>query len=332
MAGADDLTWEIRQEAWPMREAFHIKGYSFTHADVVTVTIDSGGTRGSGEAAGVYYHDETVAGLAAQIDRTLRDNPRLDRAALQTLLPPGGARNALDCALWAIEAQQRGLPVWQLVGIERPVPILTTFTLGVTSINRTVAAAKGYSRARALKLKLGGDGIDDARIRAVRAARPDVWLGVDANQAFDRRALLDLVPVLVECEVALIEQPLPVGSEEELRGLDLPIPLAADESFQSAADLPRMAGIFQVVNIKLDKCGGLTEALRIVDAAPQFGLGVMAGTMITTSLGLAPAFLLAQRCSIADLDGPVFLSEDRPMPARYHDGYIEIPGDLWGHP
>jgi L-alanine-DL-glutamate epimerase-like enolase superfamily enzyme len=268
--------------------------------------------------------------MAEQIERTLGAHPDLDRQSLQAVLPAGGARNALDCAFWAIEAQRQGVPVWQLCGIAEAVPVRTTFTIGVTDIDRTVAAATAYGQARALKLKLAGDGDDAARIRAVRLARPTVWLGVDANQALDLASLASLAPTMVECGVALVEQPLPIGREQELRGIDFPIPLAADESFQCLADLERMAGLFQVVNIKLDKCGGLTEALRIVDAAGQFGIAVMAGTMITTSLGLAPAFILAQLCDIADLDGPVFLSEDRADPARYRDGCVEVPLALWG--
>lgn len=312
-----------------MREPFHIKGYAFTHADVVVVTLDDGTFVGRGEASGVYYRGETTALMAEQIERTLGAYPELDRQSLQTLLPPGGARNALDCAFWALEAQQQGAPVWQLCGIAEPAPVRTTFTIGVTDIERTIAAATAYEQARALKLKLAGDGQDAARIRAVRRARPTVWLGVDANQALDLTSLVSLAPAMIECGVALVEQPLPVGREEELRGFDFAIPIAADESFQSLADLERMAGLFQVVNIKLDKCGGLTEALRIVDAAAQIGIAVMAGTMITTSLGLAPAFVLAQCCDIADLDGPVFLSADRADPARYQEGCVEVPLALW---
>jgi len=324
------LSWSVRQESWPMRAPFQIKGYAFTHADVVVVTLADGVFVGRGEASGVYYRGETTAGMAEQVDRALRAHPDLDRQSLQSVLPPGGARNALDCAFWALESQQQGMPVWQLCGIGEPSPVRTTFTIGVADIERTVAAANGYEQARALKLKLAGDGNDAARIQAVRRARPTAWLGVDANQALDVGSLISLAPTLVECGVALVEQPLSIGCEEELRGLDFPIPLAADESFQCLADLSRIAGMFQVVNIKLDKCGGLTEALRIVDAAGQYGLGIMAGTMITTSLGLAPAFVLAQRCDIADLDGPVFLREDRDDPVRYRDGSIDVPPGLWG--
>jgi len=330
MERSGKLAWSVRQESWQLREPFHIKNYVFTHGDVVTVTLEDGDATGQGEAAGVYYRDETPAGMAAEIERTLTANPALDRDSLQQLLPPGGARYALDSALWALEAKRRKIPVWRLAGVGEPKPVRTTFTLGVDSVERTAAAATASVRARALKLKLAGDGDDAARIHAVRAARPDVWIGVDANQALDRAALLDLIPACVDCGVGLIEQPLPVGHEEDLRGLSLPIPLAADESFQSLADLDRIAGLFQVVNIKLDKCGGLTEALKIATEAERLGIGVMAGTMITTSLGLAPAFVLAQRCDIADLDGPTFLAEDRSPPAHYADGDVVVPMALWG--
>lgn len=324
------LAWSVQQEAWPLREPFHINGYAFTHADVIVVTVDDGEFVGRGEGAGVYYRGETPATMAADVARAFDLRPDLDRQTLQSILPPGGARAALDAALWDIEAHRAGQPVWQLAGVGEPRPARTTITLGVAGIASTVAAAIAQTDAVALKLKLAGDGQDEQRIREVRAIRPDVWLAVDANQALDRTSLLDLAQTLVDCAVSLVEQPLAVGREADLRDLRFPVPLAADESFQDIADLSRMAESFQVVNIKLDKCGGLTEALRIADEAEHLGLGVMAGTMITTSLGLAPAFVLAQRCAIADLDGPTFLAADRTPAAIYRDGHVVIPADLWG--
>jgi L-alanine-DL-glutamate epimerase-like enolase superfamily enzyme len=222
--------------------------------------------------------------------------------------------------------------VWQLAGLDAPRPLLTTFTCHADAPERMAARARAYHGARAIKLKLTGDPMDAERVQAVRECLPRIWLGVDANQGFTRATLERLMPVLVECGVDLIEQPFPVGAEALLDGLRLPIPVAADESAQCLGDLPALVGRFDVVNIKLDKCGGLTEGLEMARAARSLGLKVMVGNMSGTSLAMAPAFVVGQLCDIVDLDGPVFLEADRSIPARYDDGLVSIPDALWGHP
>jgi L-Ala-D/L-Glu epimerase len=249
---------------------------------------------------------------------------------LQRLLPNGGARNALDCALWDLEAKLTGRAAWQIAGMDAPRALLTTFTVSAKHPDRMAAEARRYADAKAIKLKLTGESVDADRVRAVRAARPDVWLGVDANQGFTRAVLESLMPVLTEAGVALIEQPFRVGQERELDGLSSPIAVAADESVQDGADLPALVGRFDVVNIKLDKCGGLTEGLAMARVARQLGLRVMVGNMAGTSLAMAPSFLVGQSCDVVDLDGPALLSSDRPIPVSYEDGMIFCPDALWG--
>jgi L-alanine-DL-glutamate epimerase-like enolase superfamily enzyme len=210
--------------------------------------------------------------------------------------------------------------------------LLTTFTVGANEPEKMAADARAYTHARAIKLKLTGEAVDADRVRAVRSARPEVWLGVDANQGFTPVSFAKLLPVLIESRVELIEQPFRVGQEEALAGLHAPIPIAADESAQSLADLPRLAGRFNVVNIKLDKCGGLTEALAMARKARTLGLRVMVGNMVGTSLAMAPAFLVGQLCHIVDLDGPVFLTSDRTPRVQYENGTITCPEAVWGAP
>jgi L-alanine-DL-glutamate epimerase-like enolase superfamily enzyme len=256
----------------------------------------------------------------------------IDRGGLQSLLPAGGARNAIDCALWDLEAKLERRPVWQIAGLDAPLPLLTTFTISANAPEKMAAAALAFADARAIKLKLTGEVVDGDRVLAVREVRPDVWLGVDANQGFTPRSILDLMPLLTRARVALIEQPFPVGQEVPLHELKSPIPIAADESVQVCADLSGLVGQFNVINIKLDKCGGLTEGLAMARAAGRFGLDVMVGNMVGTSLAMAPSFLLGQLCNVVDLDGPVFLSTDRSTAARYEDGMISCPENLWGGP
>lgn len=324
---------KVVSEAWPLRSPFAISGYTFTAMQFVLVKVEHSGQVGSGEAAGVYYHGDTPERLVHQVEsvrKSIEDG--ISREALQSLLPPGGARNAIDCALWDLEAKLTSRPAWQLAGMAPPKPLLTTFTCGAADPREMATVAKSYKGSRAIKLKLTGHPEDADRIRAVREARPDVWLSVDANQGFTRSLLERLMPVFVEQNVALVEQPFPVGQEHELDGLDSPIPIAADESIQGVADLESLVGRFSVVNIKLDKCGGLTEALVIAREARSRGLKVMIGNMLGTSLAMAPAFLVGQFCDVVDLDGPVFLQRDRECSVQYSDGYITCPPDVWGSP
>jgi L-alanine-DL-glutamate epimerase-like enolase superfamily enzyme len=321
---------EVRTETWPYATPFRITNYVFTGAEVVVVTLRDGGRVGWGEAGGVYYLGETAASMAQEIEAVRRSiEAGLDREALRDLMPPGGARNALDAALWDLEAKRRGEPAWKLAGTAPPRPLTTTFTVGAGAPEEMAAAARAYESALAIKIKLTSDDPVGC-VRAVRAARPDVWLGIDANQAFSRRELERLLPDLVQAKVALIEQPVPAGDDAALEGLASPIPLAADESVQGLAGLAALVGRYDVVNIKLDKSGGLTEGLAMAREARRLGLKVMVGCMSGTSLAVAPAFVLGQSCDFVDLDGPTFLSGDRDAPAVYAGGQIWCPDALWG--
>lgn len=323
---------ETRIESWPLARPFRITGHVFNEVSVVVVELRKGELVGRGEACGAYYKGETPASMAAQIEAVAAQlNGRdFDRQTLDGLLSAGGARNALDCALWDIEAKCKKLPVWRLAGLEAPKPLLTTYTLGGDHPDVMADAAIGFSSARALKLKLVGDGLDADRVKAVRSVRPDTWLGVDANQAFTRQELEALLPTLVDTRVALVEQPLPIGREADLDGFASPIPIAADESAQDVQDVAHLVGRFDVVNIKLDKCGGLTRALQMSREARRQGLKVMVGNMGGTSLSMGPAFLVGQECDVVDLDGPILLKTDRVPAAVYEDGCIWCPEAVWG--
>lgn len=321
-------------ESHPLLAPFRITGRIFTTTEVVLVTLRRGPHVGRGEAAGVFYKNDDPAGMLRQIEsiRSQIEGERLTRRLLAQLLPAGGARNALDCALWDLEAHESGIPAWETAGIKQPAPLLTTWTLGAAEPAAMAASAIGYADARALKLKLTGESSDAERVRAVRRARPDVWMGVDANQGFTAESLRALLPVLVAADVRLLEQPFPIGCESDLAEFKSTIPLAADESIQDLADLRRLAPLFDVVNIKLDKCGGLTEALAMAREARSLGLEVMVGNMLGTSLAMAPAYVVGQLCDVVDLDGPLFLAADREPHATYINGCIQCPDALWGAP
>jgi L-alanine-DL-glutamate epimerase-like enolase superfamily enzyme len=325
------LTLHTEIEQWPLKVPFRLTGHTWEFADVLLVRLEKDNQLGQGEGAGVYYKDDKPASMFEQIE-ALR--PKIEagisRDCVQKLLRPGGARNALDCALWDLEAKLSGRAAWQIAELNAVQPLVTTFTCGADEPEKMAATASAYTNARAIKLKLTGEPSDAERVRAVRNARTDVWLGVDANQGFTRAFLLQLMPTLIETRVSLIEQPFPVGQEALLDGLQSPIPIAADESVQSLADMPGLAGRFNLVNIKLDKCGGLTEALAMVQAARELGLNTMVGNMIGTSLAMAPAFLVGQLCNVVDLDGPLFLKADRATTADYTGGMIMCPEALWG--
>ena len=313
---------------------FRISGFVFERLDLVAVTLRDGSHRGRGEACGVYYLEDDPKKIVATLEAHRTQIERgIDRESLQKLLPPGGARNALDCALWELDAARAGRTVWELAGLRSVTPLVTTFTLGADEPAVMAEGARKYVHARSLKLKLTGDlDIDIARVRAVREARPGAWIGVDANQGYRIEALNSLIPVLVEANVSLLEQPLARGREADLQGYVSPIPIAADESVLSLADVPGLVGRFDVVNIKLDKCGGLTEALAMARKAHELGLKVMVGNMVGTSLAMAPGFVVGQLCEIVDLDGPTFLKRDCTPGVTYADGKIWCGEDLWGGP
>jgi L-alanine-DL-glutamate epimerase-like enolase superfamily enzyme len=328
--GALRLTYRV--ETHRLAAPFRISGFVFESSDVVVVELTDGLATGQGEAAGVYYLNDN----APQIVEALEANREAietceSRDRLRELMPPGGARNAVDCAMWDLEAKREGTEARRIAGIGEPKALITTFTLGADDPAAMAEGARRYADAKAIKVKLTGDLEEDcARIRAIRSARPDVWLGVDANQGFTRDQLDALVDVLQRCRVSLLVQPLKRGSEAELEGYRCPIPIAADESALDLDDVAGLVGRFDVVNIKLDKCGGLTEALMIAGEARRLGLGVMVGNMVGTSLAMAPAFILGQRCEIVDLDGPTFLREDRTPSCEYRDGTIFCSDEVWG--
>ena len=328
------LRMQVAADELRLAEPFRIAGHVFETAEVVTVTLDNGEHRGVGEGGGVYYLGDDSAHMLAELERARGAiEGGVSREELRAVLPPGGARNAADAALWDLEAKRAGRPVWSLAGVREPVPIVTTFTVSADQPVAMAARATGYAGARSIKLKLTGDlPLDIERVRAVRAARPDVWLGVDGNQGFVRDDLTALIETLVEARVSLLEQPLPRGREAELEGLGSPIPVAGDESLLGLADLAAAPGRFDVVNIKLDKCGGLTEGLLMVAEARRLGLGVMVGTMVGTSLATAPGFVLGQLCDLVDLDGSTFLAQDRTPSVTYRDGTLFAGPDVWGAP
>jgi L-alanine-DL-glutamate epimerase-like enolase superfamily enzyme len=327
------LTLHIALETFPLKEPFRITGHTMVDTDVVTVTLERDGHVGRGEASGVFYRQgDDAAGVVRQIEAVRGAiEAGIDRHSLQRLLPIGGARNAVDCALWDLEAALTGKAAWQIAGIGQPRPLLTTFTVGANDPGKMAMDARGYTQAKAIKLKLTGQPVDADRVRAVRAARPEVWLGVDANQGLTRASLEKLMLILTEARVQLVEQPFAVGQEAQLEGFDSPIPIAADESAQGLADIPGLVGRFGVVNIKLDKCGGLTEGLAMAREARRCGLEVMVGNMVGSSLAMAPATILGQMCQVVDLDGPILLGRDRSPAAVYEGGTIWCPEALWGH-
>lgn len=324
----------VAREVWPWSQPLKISGHVFAESQGVVVTLSAGGHCGRGEASGVFYRGDTPALIAAQIEMV---RPNIEAGAsrdeLRQILPPGGARNAIDCALWDLESRKAETPVWKLAKLDGLQPLLTTHTLSA-DIPQVMAkgAREKYRNARAIKLKLLGDGEDAARLRAVRAARTDAWIGVDANQGFTTKTLTALLPVLIETGVELVEQPFKIGEDHLLDDVQFPIPLAADESVQSLDDMESLVGRFDIVNIKLDKCGGLTEALMMVEKARRLGLRVMVGNMGGTSLATVPALVVGQYCDIVDLDGPLFLATDRTPAVVYDEGYVSAPPGIWGWP
>ena len=327
-------TVRLAIERFPFHQPFRIAGHVFTDTAVLLAEIADGPHLGRGEAAGVYYTgDDADHMLAAARTAVAAIEAGADRQALQAMLPPGGARNALDCALWDLDAKLAGRPVWQMAGLDAPRPLLSTLTLGADTPERMRDAALALDRKAPVKVKLTGEpDLDAARVRVIRAARPEAWIGVDANQGYTRATLEAVLPVLVDCGIALLEQPLRRGEEAALDGLERPIPFAADESALSLGETDALVGRFDVVNIKLDKCGGLTEALAIARRAKRLGLDVMVGNMMGSSLSMAPAFLVGQLCDVVDLDGPTFLAADRTPAVVYANGRIDCPPAIWGWP
>ena len=324
----------LRNEDLRLSAPFRISGHVFEVSPVTVVTLTRGDACGRGEAAGVYYTDDTPAKILQTLEH-LRDvlEDGVSRQQLRNALPSGGARNAVDCAMWELEARMAGVPAWQLAGLEKPRPLLTTFTVGADEPAVMAQRARAYTHARAIKLKLTGEvELDIERLCAVRRARPEAWIGVDANQGYVPATLSRLLPALVDEGVSLLEQPCRRNHESELDGVDRTVPIAADESILDLDELEQRAHRFDVINIKLDKCGGLTEGLMMARRARELGKRVMVGNMVGTSLAMAPAFLLGQLCDIVDLDGPLFLLRDRTPGVVYADGHVDCPDTVWGTP
>lgn len=322
----------VRIEEWPLKVPFVIARSSRTHVSVVCVEIRDGAHVGRGECQPNSRYGETPEKVVAELTALFSRKGVVgfeDTASLASM----AARNALDCALWDLKAKKAGKRAWELLGDPAPEPFRTVYTLSLGAPEDMANAARGArdEGKTHLKLKLGGEG-DDARVRAVRAAVPDATLVADANEAWTPALLCAYLPVMAGEGIALLEQPLPAGQDAVLADMESPVPLCADESCHGAADVPALVGKYDVVNIKLDKAGGLTPALALEKAATDAGLDVMVGCMLGTSLAMAPAALLAARARFADLDGPLLLARDRDHKITFDEAYRLAPfdADLWG--
>lgn len=320
-----------RRVDWELQSEFRIAYKSRTHSRTLVVELRDGDLVGRGEALGVSYRGESVDTLAEQLAGLADELAQgMSRTELQTRLPAGGARNAVDCALWDIEAKRTGRRAWELAGIESVRSLTTAYTLGLDTPEAMGRAAASLGKYAVLKLKLAGEG-DLERVLAVRKACPRAVLIVDANEAWSEAQLHSLTPQLAALDVKLIEQPLPSGRDEALEGFHSPIPICADESCQTAASLPELLGRYQFVNIKLDKTGGLTAALDLAREARKQGLGLMVGCMSGSSLSMAPAFVVGQLCTFVDLDGPLLAKSDVPNGICYEGSTMHAPQrGLWG--
>ena len=321
----------VRIERWPLAGVFAISRGSKTEAVVVVAELSDGTHRGRGESVPYERYGETPDGIVAAIEAVRPVLRRgLDRGALQRAMPAGAARNALDCAYWDVNAKQAGRRVHELAGLGAPGPLTTAYTISLGSAAAMAAAAEQAAWRPLLKVKLGGDD-DAARIAAVRRAAPRVQLIVDANEGWNPDNFEANLAACVDAGVTLIEQPLPEGRDKALARIKRPIPVCADESVHDRASLDALTGKYDAVNIKLDKAGGLTEALALAAEAERRGFAVMVGCMVATSLAMAPAMLVAQRARWVDLDGPLLLASDRSDGLRY-EGSLVYPPDpvLWG--
>ncbi|MFN3658894.1 MAG: N-acetyl-D-Glu racemase DgcA [Pseudolabrys sp.] len=329
------LSLTVAVERWPIAGSFTISRGAKTEAVVVVAELSDGGARGRGECVPYARYGESVESVCAAIEAM---RPALEagltREALQAAMPAGAARNALDCAFWDLAAKRSGTRVHALAGLPAPHPLVTAYTISLGAPDVMAQAAAGAARRRLLKIKLGGNddhGGDPVRIAAVRAAAPDATLIVDANEGWRADNLAAHLSACAAARVALIEQPLPEGRDEALAGASRAIPICADESAHDRASLGALAGKYDAVNIKLDKAGGLTEALAMAAEAERRGLAIMAGCMVATSLAMAPAVLLAQRARFVDLDGPLLLARDRAHGLAYDGSEVAPPTpDLWG--
>ncbi len=325
------MDFSIHITDWELTQPFRISNFEWINSRCLVVQLGEDGFVGRGEAQGVFYLDETAESIfkqAEQVAGAIRKG--ISRADLQSLLPAGGARNAIDCAMWDLECKKAGKTIWQLTGID-PKPVTTVFTIGLEDTPEAMAAkAAAASDAPILKIKLGND-LPYERLAAIRAARPDAKLVVDANQSWSFDLLQEVIPKCVDLNLEMIEQPLARGNDQQLEGFESPIILAADESCLHTGELEAAANRYNMVNIKLDKTGGLTEALNLARAAKEKDCKLMVGNMVGTSLSMAPSFVIAQLCDFVDIDGPLLLKYDVPYGLDYNNGRVTgFNPALWG--
>ncbi|QRM55673.1 N-acetyl-D-Glu racemase DgcA [Sinorhizobium sp. BG8] len=324
-------TLTTTSESFPIAGTFTISRGAKTTAEVVTCRISAGAHVGWGECVPYGRYGETVASVLDQISAVAAEiEAGANRVDLQSLISAGAARNALDCALWDLEAKTAGRPVWSMIGRDEPSPLVTAYTISLGEPDVMAKAAAEHAHRRLLKVKLGTSD-DVSRIRAVRAAAPQSDIIVDANEGWTADSLARHFNACAEAGIALVEQPLPAGKDEALRHMARPVPVCADESVHLSGDLAALCDRYDAINIKLDKAGGLTEALAMRDTARALGLKVMVGCMVGTSLGMAPGVLLAQGAEFVDLDGPLLLARDRVPGLHYEASEVFPPeGRLWG--
>lgn len=321
------MTITVTPDVFKLAQVFTISRGSRTEAKVLTVRVERGGITGWGECVPYARYDETLESVAAEINGLPTD---ITRDALQQVLPAGAARNAVDCALWDLEAKQSGKRVWELAGLPEPGPEITAYTLSLDAPEKMQEQAAKNAFRPLLKIKLGTPD-DMERLEAVRRGAPKSAIIVDANEGWSAEVYTELAPHLVRLGVQLVEQPLPSADDEALIGMQRPVPVCADESCHDCSSLPHLKGKYDIVNIKLDKTGGLTEAIKLRAAAEVEGYGVMVGCMVGSSLAMAPATLIAQDVAYTDLDGPLLLSEDRDAPLKFDDAGVHPPESrLWG--
>ncbi len=322
---------KVEAEIWPLKSAFTISRGSKTEAHVVIVEITQNGVMGCGESVPYPRYHETVEGVISLIksqEAALKEG--MDRTALQSVMPAGAARNAIDCALWDLEAKLTEKPAWQLADIEEPKEVITAETISLDTPEVMGRSASRLTDAQLLKIKLDNHQVLE-RIVAVRENAPGARVIIDANEAWSLDTLISLGSELASQGVEMIEQPLPAEEDAKLSEIDHPVPLCADESCHTSNDINNLKGLYEMVNIKLDKTGGLTEALRLAHAARDAGFSIMIGCMVGTSLAMAPATLLGSFAKVVDLDGPLLLTNDRPDGLRYEKGYVYPPdATLWG--
>ena len=322
----------VSRESWPLATIFRISRGARTASAVIVVGITDGTATGRGECFPYARYGESLDSVESQIQSAAEAIAAgVGREELLSILPAGAARNAVDCALWDLEAKQAGTRAWTLAGLGELEPVTTVFTLGVDTPEVMAGKASENCARPRLKLKMTGDGLDLERVAGIHAAAPDTGLVVDANEGWTIEQYLEVAPKLAALGVEMIEQPLPAADDASLAGVERVVPVCADESCHDTASLAGLIGKYDMINIKLDKTGGLTEALRLRDAAVDAGFGIMVGCMIGTSLAMAPGVLVAQGAAVVDLDGPLLLSKDRD-PGLTYDGSIILPplAMLWG--